>query len=248
VAWSDGYVYFLSNLWRDADGDGIQNEIDNCAGSYNPDQLNTDAAPIVSPGLPQATDITVPRGDLLGDVCDTDDDNDDIADIFEISGCGVSGPLSELNGDTDYDRVRDRAECDLGTNPADSRSRPSQTQPNDSDHDGLPDALEIALGSDPNNVRTLPRGILDSYLYKGYSLNPSIADNDGDGCPDNIEIASLDGDKILSSGDQGLLAYAIAHHLNLPNPDLTKDLTVNSGDQGQWAAIKASFGDSPARC
>ena len=51
----------LANAWRhvlgtDTDGDGVEHDADNCAAQANPDQENTD-------------------GDVLGDVCDPDDDN-----------------------------------------------------------------------------------------------------------------------------------------------------------------------------
>ena len=43
----------------DIDGDGVCGDIDNCVDTANSDQMNTD-------------------GDAEGDVCDTDDDNDDV--------------------------------------------------------------------------------------------------------------------------------------------------------------------------
>lgn len=46
----------------DADGDGVLDEDDNCPGTSNADQLNTD-------------------GDSQGDACDPDDDDDDIDDV-----------------------------------------------------------------------------------------------------------------------------------------------------------------------
>ena len=44
--------------------DGVLNSRDNCIGIYNTNQLNSD-------------------GDLLGDLCDDDDDNDGVPDLME---------------------------------------------------------------------------------------------------------------------------------------------------------------------
>jgi hypothetical protein len=64
---------------NDTDSDGIADGLDNCPLVANPTQTNTD-------------------GDSLGDACDTDDDNDGIADTIETP-CGsdpvdVTPPLS----------------------------------------------------------------------------------------------------------------------------------------------------------
>ncbi len=52
-----------SNL--DEDGDGVNNDIDNCYSAFNPEQKNTD-------------------GDEFGDECDFDNDNDGIVDTEDI--------------------------------------------------------------------------------------------------------------------------------------------------------------------
>ena len=57
----------------DADNDGVGDLCDNCVINANPDQLNTDLS------LEQQNGVTV--GDVLGDVCDDDIDNDGIINI-----------------------------------------------------------------------------------------------------------------------------------------------------------------------
>ena len=60
---NDVYGYFdnVVLFFSDSDGDGIQDNEDNCPMTSNPDQLNND-------------------GDSQGDICDPDDDNDGVLD------------------------------------------------------------------------------------------------------------------------------------------------------------------------
>ena len=71
----------------DADSDSINHDDDNCLLIYNFDQLDTDL-------------------DSSGNVCDLDDDNDGLTDIFEAS-IGTDSLLIDSDGDTisDYDEV-----------------------------------------------------------------------------------------------------------------------------------------------
>lgn len=71
----------------DTDGDGVCDDIDNCPLNANPWQTDTDA-------------------DSAGDVCDSDDDNDGLSDLFEIA-IGSNTLLVDSDGDTisDYDEV-----------------------------------------------------------------------------------------------------------------------------------------------
>jgi DNA-binding beta-propeller fold protein YncE len=88
----------------DQDSDLAFDGLDNCAVLANAGQQNFD-------------------GDVQGDACDSDDDNDSLLDSVE-TGTGVY--VSPTN---------------TGTNPLDT----------DSDDDARPDGLEVANGWDPNN-------------------------------------------------------------------------------------------------
>jgi hypothetical protein len=76
-------------IWTppDTDDDGIPDAQDNCPNVPNSDQLNND-------------------GDAEGDVCDDDDDNDLLTDVFELS-INTNPFLPDTDGDTvsDYDEV-----------------------------------------------------------------------------------------------------------------------------------------------
>ncbi|NNL56441.1 MAG: hypothetical protein HKO71_01695, partial [Pseudomonadales bacterium] len=102
----------------DTDADGIVNNIDNCPTAANNNQLDTD-------------------GDTLGNVCDTDDDNDNLPDSEEQQ-LGTNTLLA----DTDFDGLNDYDEVYThNTNPLAA----------DSDGDGYSDAEEIAVGRNPNS-------------------------------------------------------------------------------------------------
>ena len=100
------------------------NADDNCPNVYNPDQTNTDGQrPINGVNIPQ-TNASNPNGDTQGDACDTDDDNDYLTDVAELTqtlwtgasctfGPGGTG-LNPLNKDTDGDHTVDGVEHALG--------------------------------------------------------------------------------------------------------------------------------------
>lgn len=163
---------------RDADGDGVPDGTDNCPAVPNPDQRNTDAAPIpVGRGSGilingAEYDTTVPNADGLGDACDPDDDNDGLPHtsegVFPATAClAASAAADPLAADSDGDGVVDGEECALGTDPASAASKPPPDNTCvDTDGDHVRDALEVrGWGTDPNN-----------------------ADSDGDGLPDGVEV------------------------------------------------------------
>jgi hypothetical protein len=72
-----------------------------------------------------------------------------------------------------------------------------------------------------------------------YNSSPTNSNTDGDVCSDGREVASLNGDANVNSGDQGMLAAELSRippPAKLVNFDLTKDGLINSGDQGTMAS------------
>lgn len=210
------------------DGDGIAGSTDNCDFDANPSQTNTDAAPILNP--PLASDVTVPNSDGFGNDCDADDDNDGIPDVDEAAGCNGSGPLQPLNADTDGDRVRDGAECALGSNPASAASRPAiPTVINDTDRDSLSNAFEATLGSNPTDADSDDDGINDGIEYKGYTTSPIAVHSDGDNCPDDTEIASVNPDGSANVIDLFIISSGFGNPGRTVS-DITKDNVVTVVD------------------
>lgn len=71
-------------VFVDADGDGVVDDVDNCLGVFNPDQLDVD-------------------GDGFGNLCDADFNNDGVVNFADLAlfrgRFGTSQPELDLNGD-----------------------------------------------------------------------------------------------------------------------------------------------------
>jgi hypothetical protein len=77
--WGDTFSVIANS---DSDGDGVENSVDNCVAISNPLQENYD-------------------GDSEGNVCDVDDDNDGMPDVWE-NEYGLN-PLNASDADSDLD-------------------------------------------------------------------------------------------------------------------------------------------------
>ena len=109
---------YFSNV--DIDGDGIVDGSDNCLEVANPDQANND-------------------GDLFGDVCDPDDDNDGMSDEYESKYALNPFDAADAGMDDDADGLTNLEESNLGTAANNA----------DSDNDGLDDNVELDMGRSP---------------------------------------------------------------------------------------------------
>ncbi len=179
--------------------------------------------------------MTWPVSDGAGDACDTDDDNDGLSDLAEITPAACvssSGALNPLVRDTDGDATLDGAECALGTDPASAASWPGAAS-GDTDRDGLPDAFESSIGTSPNASDTDGDGVLDGVEYRGYNSDPLAVDTDGDGCGDGKEIASINGDRVVNIVDLAQVAQAAGRWGSPPYVlafDMNRNRTINITD------------------
>ena len=142
---------------RDTDLDGVGDNADNCLSIINLKQVDTD-------------------GDGLGDICDTDDDNDGVLDIFDVFPL-----LFEEQADSDNDGLGDNYEVSNGLD----RNNP------DFDSDGLKDGVEIEQGTDPKLADTDDDGVIDGKDKFPLISIGDLLDTDSDGAPDECDEACL---------------------------------------------------------
>jgi len=245
----DGADVGLAPDFPDVDGDGvidagISADQDNSAdGSSHvrtgykivgtdilPDAAGKDNCPTLA-GAQTNTDLdaltTLGAGDLYGDVCDVDNDNDEIVDDAEatfkwqpVGGAitdakcsnvppmaGPATPLNPLDPDTDGDGILDGVECKMGSNPLNATDvpEPCSAGPMGPRPDADLDRLCWANGGIPwlpldnEEVHYRTDGISGNAPFGG----DTIVDSDGDTLKDGCEvlIAGMDPMNPDSDGD-----------------------------------------------
>jgi gliding motility-associated-like protein len=187
-------------LDQDADGDGINNSIDNCPSIANEDQADADADGVgdvcdnciaISNSNQLDTD-----GDGIGDLCDTDDDGDgclDSSDAFpldpsECSDNDGDGLGDNADPDDDNDGILDTIDNCLYAPNADQLDTDADGTGNacdsDDDNDGFSDADEITCGTDPLLASSKPLDTDNDGI-----ANCIDTDDDNNGYLDTDEIA-----------------------------------------------------------
>lgn len=159
----------------DFDGDGFSNTIDLC------------------PLVPSTTnDLVDTDSDKVADLCDADDDNDNLTDVEEQS-LGTD----PKNADSDNDGLTDGAEVNT------HKSSPTNS---DTDGDGLSDGEEVERHStNPSSADSDGDGLRDDEELQDFNTDPNSADSDGDGFSDKEEIdngTDPNDERILGVWDQ----------------------------------------------
>jgi hypothetical protein len=210
----------------DTDGDGFKDLqdtsftgpntnplADNCPTVANPGQTNTDsAADPNGPNVP-GDDITIGNGDIKGDDCDPDDDNDGLSDatenVFPVPGCPFAGAgISRLERDSDGDHLADNWECANGSDPSNASSKfVGSGAATDADVDRIPDLYE----------------------NRGYITSSSSSDTDGDTCSDSVEVGSVDGNKAVTDSDRLAVARRV---FGIYGPDVAQDYVLDISKNG----------------
>jgi endonuclease G, mitochondrial len=200
----------------DTDNDTVPDSTDNCPFTANTEQVDSD-------------------GDLMGNACDADDDNDGVSDEAETAA--GSDPLDanstpEICDGVDND-LNDGIDEGFVNTDGDSQADCVDT---DDDNDGVTDADEITAGSDPLNANSTPEVCdgVDNDLNEGTDegftntdgdaqANCVDADDDNDGVSDAAEISA--GSDPLNSNSTPEVCDGVDNDLNegidegFPNTD-----------------------------
>jgi hypothetical protein len=184
-------------LLVDSDADGDSDSDDNCPLVANEDQLNTD-------------------GDVLGNVCDDDDDNDGLTDVEE-EAIGTN----PLEIDSDDDGASDGADnCPLTANADQQNTDGDDTGDAcdaDDDGDGVGDEDDEFPTDASESVDTDKDGVGDN--SDAFPEDPSeTIDTDGDNTGDNSDAFPLDSRwQQDSDGDQMADRWEADYGLNAQN-------------------------------
>lgn len=158
----------------DIDGDGIADSVDNCPNSVNPGQADFDE-------------------DGLGNICDSDDDNDGVADNQDAF---PRDPSEDT--DSDQDGVGDNADNCPAVANAIQADQDQDGQGNacdgDDDNDGIDDELDAFPLDATETIDTDSDGI-------GNNADP---DDDGDGVNDDADAFPLDSTESADTDADGV--------------------------------------------
>ena len=244
-------TYNVTVAVTDSDGDGLNDNVDNCPNVANADQANSDSDALGNACDPDDDNDTVADGsdncqfvanlgqanndgDALGDACDPDDDNDTVADGSDNCQFAANSDQENHDGDAlgdacdpddDNDTVADGSDnCQFVANPGQ----------HDNDNDGR------GLACDSNDYRpdtgTLPS---DASGNEGGTLTASGSFTDGDG-NGTLSISKSSGAGAVVDNHDGTWSWSLA------TTDNGSGTVVVEANDGEHAVVTESFNWSAA--
>ena len=165
-------AFSFTTVHPDTDGDGVNDDVDNCPTIANADQADND-------------------NDGLGDVCDDDDDNDTILDINDNCPWTANTDQADTDNDGEGDMCDDDIDGDGVLNVDDNCPMTANTDQADLDGDGIGDVCDDDMDGDGVNNTS------DNCLM---TANTDQADNDNDGMGDVCDDDD-DNDTIVDTSD-----------------------------------------------
>jgi hypothetical protein len=176
------------NESADTDGDGFGDNSDNCPAISNAAQVNTD-------------------GDAFGNVCDTDDDGDEVPDATDQC------PLEAQDAEGENGCPAAKVDDDADGVPNNQDNCPAAANANQANQDGdaFGDACDIDRDGDGvnNDSDAFPNNAAESVDTDQDGVgNNADADDDGDGYPDvdETEAGSLDANVTPADNDNDNVA------------------------------------------